>query len=117
MGLISRVSSRTYRKFQQNFHQKNIRNKNGQTKLRRHQSISTIPKGSLPSPFSPPKNCEPNTTSDPCPSPLTTKSKSSEVNSRVNKLEKSSPFTERSTLFTSNESNEKRLLDNLSTSV
>merc|ERR1712053_39520 len=130
MGLISRVSSRTYRKFITNFRfKKNIlkNNKKWPSKIppspvnlddpERLTSKPPLTFDERSCPPLSPKNCELNTTSDLCPSLPMTKSKSSEVNLRVSKPEKSSPFTERNTLFTLNEFNEKRPLVNLFTLV
>merc|ERR1711912_188743 len=111
MGLISRVSSRTYRfncKLYPKWPNKTL--PSPVVPERAEKLISTLQVTSDERSCAPAsaKNSEDSTTSEACHSLKTMKSKSSEDTSKANKPEKSSPFTERSTLFTSNESAEKK---------
>merc|ERR1711976_733823 len=130
MGLISRVSSRTYRKF--NFFENPNFPKNHQKSTWPLKTLPCLAKlEDLEKPISTlllikeersclllcPKNSELNTTSDLCLWSKTMKSKSSEVNSKVNRPVKLSNPTEKNTSFTLKEFNEKKLEDLLFTSV
>merc|ERR1712117_212687 len=115
MGLISRVSSRTYRKFNQIFLKKHpkmakqnsaVTSQSRRSRKAHFQAPSHLRRKIMSAALSKELRAKYNVRSMPISADDEVKIVRGKF--KVNKLVRSSPFTERSTLFTSNESNEKR---------